>query len=136
MKKCLRKCRQTSYNLNILRQFNKLTSQAWKASLNKIKQRSSNDAKLASYILDQLDDVNGTEENVLKNIATVAFHHERNQPEVFFETIPLMSLSTFLSNIGGLMGMWLGLSVISVAQFLEGKLQQLMWWGKTIKKES
>ena len=60
-------------------------------------------------------------DTVLESFARVSIFAQKWQVKV--ETVvPLVNFETFLSNIGGLMGMWLGLSVISIIDLLEKSL--------------
>ena len=63
--------------------------------------------------------------NISKNMALVSFHLPNQLQEKKLEVIPLMDFSTFISNVGGLIGMWLGLSAVSLVECLERKLGQL-----------
>ena len=74
--------------------------------------------KLISQIESSADPVE-TAYRISRNFADLNIYLEIGQKVKKVETILLMSEGTFISNIGGLMGMWLGLSAVSILEFLE-----------------
>ena len=74
--------------------------------------------KLISQIENSADPIE-TAYRISRNIANLNIYLEIGQKVKKVETILLMSEGTFISNIGGLMGMWLGLSAVSILEFLE-----------------
>ena len=55
----------------------------------------------------------------MKNIAELNFYFSLKEKWVEMETLAKMSFSTFLSNLEGLVGMWLGISAVTVAEMCE-----------------
>ena len=65
-----------------------------------------------------------------KNVAQLSIFVPENSPIMVIESVQIMTLYTFTSNIGGLLGMWLGLSVISVLQYVECFIKKVMLYFK------
>ena len=74
--------------------------------------------KLISQIESSADPIEAAY-RISRNFADLNVYLEIGQKVKKVETILLMSEGTFISNIGGLMGMWLGLSAVSILEFLE-----------------
>ena len=86
------------------------------------------ETSLAAKLLHEIQSSNGSlavAERMVPNVAELAFYLQVEQQMLKYEVIPLMTFSTFLSNVGGLVGMWLGLSAISLLELLERKLWQV-----------
>ena len=82
---------------------------------------SSNES-LANKLLAKIENSSNHEhmvQNISANMAEVKFYMQLGQRVKKLETILLMSKSTLISNIGGLIGMWLGLSAMSILEFLK-----------------
>ena len=80
-----------------------------------MERRSSLAGKLA---LDLADNSIKDADKILKSFARVSIFAQKWQVKVE-EVVPRVTMETFVRNIGGLLGMWLGLSVISVMESFE-----------------
>ena len=69
-----------------------------------------------------------------ESIAYVTFYLKNNQQEVVVQIVPFMTFATFVSNVGGLMGLWLGLSAISIMQFLEKTVASTIVFRHTVRR--
>ena len=123
MSLCLPKCNQKNFKLRVFKERNKYSplhlATLMKTSAGIMGEKTS---RLASELLNQMEASNDSlqaAKQILENAAQLIFYFRNEQQMIRFEVIQLMTFSTFLSNVGGLMGMWLGLSVISVLKFLE-----------------
>ena len=67
-----------------------------------------------------------TADEIAKHVAQLTFYLESDKPEKHVEIIPIMTLPTFLGNMGGLIGMWLGVSAISLIEVLELLVHRLI----------
>jgi len=56
--------------------------------------------------------------NHLRGILKVDFKHNR-LPNQLIESIPEITFISFVSNFGGLLGMWLGMSCVGVLEIIE-----------------
>ena len=119
-------------------------------SLLKFINYNSNDTALARRILNEILETNfdmdhpnhSKVETVSQYYSRYVFQLDYNHPVTVIEIIPLISTSTFVSNFGGLLGMWLGLSALSILEFIQscfrmlclrkhvGSAQTNNWWTK------
>ena len=67
-----------------------------------------------------------------ENFALVTFYFPANEKWLQMETIEKIPFSTFLSNIGGLIGIWMGISAIGAIEKLENIFTP---WAKARKNE-
>ena len=59
------------------------------------------------------------QEDISNSISHVTIQFRNYEQDKKVEMIPLMSFTTVISNIGGLTGVWLGLSAISLVEIME-----------------
>ena len=94
------------------------------------------ETSLAAKLLHEMQSSNDSlavAERIVPNVAELSFYLREEQQMLKYEVLPLMTFSTFLSNVGGLVGMWLGLSAISLLELLERKLSEL--WKLPVKTD-
>ena len=128
LSKCIDKCVQNRFELDIFKAELNLHKQA---VLEKLETAAvtSNQSILAGKLLEEMRERNyssGATKDVADNLAELSVYFEPIQEMKKTETILLMSGSTFVSNIGGLVGMLLGLSAVSVLEFLEKLMLKLL----------
>ena len=132
---CLPKCKQKKLQTQVFRQQQTFTAAKLTKMLVSSVRSFANNSYLMQKFLKSLDSAENPQEKVeeiLPNIAHLTFYFHNNQQQLLFEVIPFMTFPTFLSNVGGLMGMWLGLSAISVLEFLDQKIHLVRtFWTKT-----
>ena len=90
---------------------------------------ASPDNVLAGQFLHALTTSSEPEEKVKEisqNIAQLTFYLQGDKADKHVEIIPMMTLATFLGNIRGHIGMWLGVSAISVVELLEAVFFRLI----------
>ena len=75
-----------------------------------------------SYIILKVKGVMTEHERSRDNIITIFFDQTVDVTEYYY---PQFSLTDFLSNVGGCLGLWLGLGVIQMGEFLTQGLQKL-----------
>ena len=117
---CQPKCRRKSLELKVFKSANALTLKDRRKLQFQIK-NSLNFSFAAREVLSKLRDkaMEDTEkETILKNIARLNIYFPDNEQWKVSETIPKMTFSTFVSNVGGLVGMWLGISAVTVIEWM------------------
>ena len=112
---CLPKCEQRYFKLDIFRMKNHpLTT----FDLEDFLQR--NDHYVSTGINNELKNQMKDQRNlseVVKHTAQITFFFSSTRKWEEMRTIEKVSVSAFISKIGGLIGMWLGLSVMSIVQW-------------------
>ena len=122
---CLTKCEHSYYNLVAHKEPQLIPPEKIRHLLNLLKARKYTNSTLVQHLQQRIDgNPNQLEEAELisENLGQVTFYLRNNQQETKFEVIPFLTFPTFVSNVGGLVGMWLGVSVISITQLLEEKI--------------
>ena len=128
---CVKKCDQKILENKIsIGNFNygENTAEFMIRDLNRTKHLSTR----LSKVWHDMSDNNFTDEFVRKftqNVAELMVYMQPGQQIKRMETILLMSGSTFVSNIGGLVGMWLGLSAVSVLELMENFIHKSFTYG-------
>ena len=123
--KCLRKCDQKSLQLKIFKEEFKMTGDRIRLILGTAAFLNFTHPvikKMGKVFENQSDKVAAADE-VSKHYAQMTFYMERSQEKVI-ETMAKTTFETFISNIGGLMGMCLGLSAVSLAELLQKIFQK------------
>ena len=111
LSKCVKKCDQKSLEFNVV----KTEWDLQRANVDHIWEELEKMFR-SLYTPQQLNQL--FFESVPQNSAELVIHLKRTQMKRM-ETILPMSVSTFVSNLGGLIGMWLGLSAVSCLEFIE-----------------
>ena len=125
---CLPKCKQTTLKTSDLRERDKYTPLKFKKLLNQSTRYLGQDSPT---FLDLMHKINSSpnplevSRQYLPNIAHVTFFFRNEQQQLVLEIKPFMTFAQFLSNVGGLMELWLGLSVISAIELVEVKVSTL-----------
>ena len=120
---CLPKCNRKELKTSVLKEHNKLSAFRLITLLDHAVthgQKSDLTLKLQHKINSSNDSL-GVAEKMLPNMGHLTVYFRNEQQMLVYEVIPYMTFPTFLSNVGGLMGMWLGLSAMSMLEFLEIK---------------
>ena len=76
--------------------------------------------------IDEAQDPNEMVKQISRNVAQLTFYLKSGEPIKHVKIIPMMTLSTFLGNVGGLVGMWLGVSAISLMELLENAIFKIV----------
>ena len=126
--KCHPKCNRSSYKLEVKKENYKRSPKSLTKLLNQLKAMNETDTPL----VDQLIKKTESGENTSEYIGHVSIRLRSFEPEKKVEIIRFMTFSTAMSNIGGLIGAWLGLSAISVVHLIE---QVAIWSIKKKPKE-
>ena len=114
---CHKKCEKKSLDGKVFKSQNSLASVQ---SLLSHMGKTSGNAKILEISKKFVNDANSIETaSMLQNFAQLTFYFAEKEQWKSVETIPMMTFSTFLSNIGGLMGMWLGVSAITLMEWAE-----------------
>ena len=80
---------------------------------------------LAVTLLEQINDSYFREKGISGNLAQLSVYLDGG-PVANLQIVEMVPFATFISNLGGLLGMWLGLSVISIMQLVESLLQKTL----------
>ena len=115
--KCLGKCDRIEMEVSVFRENWKLNPDAVFSLLEELTKKNETHSPLAQRLLEQIaqsDDKVAAIVAISENIAQCNVYLMADQPITNINLIEMVTFSTLLSNIGGLLGMWLGLSAISV----------------------
>ena len=119
--KCTERCDYRIMETRVLSIYQPLKGETMRSYLKHWVTNFDNVSFIANRLSDQIkssSDLPKTLESVSENYSRLSFRLQ-NQMKVI-ETIPLITFSTFMANSGGLVGMWLGISVLFVAELLQG----------------
>ena len=102
-------------------------------SLLKFIHHNSSDTALARRMLNEILEKNfdmdhsnhSKVETISQYYSRYVFQLDYNHPVTVIEIVSLVSTSTFVSNFGGLLGMWLGLSALSIFEFIQSCFRML-----------
>ena len=122
---CLTKCEHSSYELSVRKEPQLVPGEKMRLLLTLLVTQNYTNSTLVHNLFRRMaHHPKPLEEakRISENIGQVTFFLRNNQQETKFEVIPFLTFPTFVSNVGGLVGMWLGISAISLMQFLEKKL--------------
>ena len=134
---CLTKCEHSSYELAVRKEPLLVPGEKMRLSLTLLVTQNYTNATLVHNLFRRIvQHPKPLEEaqRISENFAQVTFFLRNNQQETKFEVIPFLTFPTFVSNVGGLVGMWLGISAISLMQFLEKKLTSFCSTNKGTQK--
>ena len=134
---CLPKCIETKIKTSVLKDSGQNSAFNIKTTLEEIINLNKENS-LAAELLDEInmDDNNAAAEKMIANVAQLSFYFRQDQQMVTYEVRPLMTFSTFLSNVGGLLEMWLGVSVISILKLFEQTVNNLLRSKKNVEATS
>ena len=121
LSRCHPKCRQKKFDIKFSKTQNSLVETDISTIIELI-ERSENISSAAREVASKLRDEKTSlleKKQVVQNIAQLFFYFPEKQQWKEIEIIPQISFATFLSNIGGLLGMWLGISAMSVLDWME-----------------
>ena len=127
---------QKSLKLSVLKDQTVRSPLKFRSNLEGIVTFPGQETSLAAKLLHEMQSSNDSlavAERIVPNVAELSFYLREEQQMLKYEVLPLMTFSTFLSNVGGLVGMWLGLSAISLLELLERKLSEL--WKLPVKTD-
>ena len=93
--------------------------------LEEISSRSPETSSLAAGLLQQIKYNDSAEDEISKNFAQLSLYILDDRLITNLEIVQMVSFPTLVGNLGGLLGMWLGLSVISMINFMEGLFNKL-----------
>ena len=132
---CYPKCNQKSFRTKVFKTRHTLWFRDSVSTLETLEQAFGGSKPFRRFSEKlQNNATNQTEvEEIMKNIAELNFYFSLKEKWVEMETIAKMSFSTFFSNLGGLVGMWLGISAVTIAEMCE-KLAVLIGKLRTKRK--
>ena len=116
--RCIRKCYSHDYDLHVSRATHFPNPDYFVKELKNII-KSGAENSLASKILSKIESEEISAAEVAQNVAQINVYLKEENLVKKIKISPLLTFPTFLSNIGGLIGMWLGLSVISLLKLIE-----------------
>ena len=137
---CIRKCFSRDYDLQISRATSSPTPDYLVKELKNVLDSGTED-ELAKRLLEKLESGEISAKEMAKNVAQLNVYLKEENLVKKIKISPLLTFPTFLSNIGGLVGMWLGLSVISLLHTAEKMLRwsekklEMMYKKKTTAKK-
>ena len=121
LSRCHSKCRQKKFDIKFSKTQNSLVETNISTIIELI-EGSENISSSAREVASKLRDEKTSlleKKQVVQNIAQLFFYFPEKQQWKEIEIIPQISFATFLSNISGLLGMWLGISAMSVLDWME-----------------
>ena len=119
--KCSSKCEEKKREVEMTKVQLNLVKQTIVSFLNGPSLSSVNPQLRDRLLTDLFTNANDTAkvDQISKNFAELKFHMKTGERVTKMETVPLMSFGTLISNLGGLVGMWLGLSVVACFEFVK-----------------
>ena len=129
---CLPKCSETKLKTSVLKDRDRNSVLKMKTLLEAVGMFTDQNISLAAKLVKKIQSSNESlkvAEQILPHTAELTLYFPKENQIKVFEVIPFMTFSTFLSNVGGLVGMWLGLSAISVLELLGRQISKL-WKNK------
>ena len=126
--KCLPKCNQKYFETQVWRKQRKWTNYTFQTVLQLIARSEEKEFSKAKRLLQVYENFSHDGEEVPKITASMShvFIRLKNEPVKVVEIIPLVTFSTFISNVGGILGMCLGLSAVSVYEILQKLLLHIL----------
>ena len=119
--KCYPRCDQKLLQTHVLRKNQKWTSYHLKETLQAVAHKDeANDtiSKRFLLLLETYEQEDSRVNDISKRMSQVIIRLA-NEPVTVVTIVPLVNFSTFISNVGGILGMCLGLSVVSVFEIIE-----------------
>ena len=92
--------------------------------LREITSKAPNASEQVARLLHQINGSYTAERDVAENMAQLSFFLLES-PVTNLEIVEMVSFPTFIGNMGGVIGMWVGLSIISVIQLVEKILKTI-----------
>ena len=135
---CLPKCSKTELKTSVLKDRDRNSALKMKSLLEAVGMIPGQNISLAAKLVHKIQSSNESlkvAEQILPHTAELTLYFPKENQIKLFEVIPLMTFATFLSNVGGLVGMWLGLSAISVLELLGRQVSKLWNWKKRVGDE-
>ena len=109
--------------------FQKLAEESFKNSLDTWANYVKSESMLSNYLEQELRNSNSSSETadlLSENYSRLRIQLKKNALLKEVETIPLITTSSFMGTFGGLVGVWLGFSALSLLQYLENFLVNLV----------
>ena len=131
--KCVKKCNQKLVKVSPTRENFVYKNDVLLYFLKDLAGNEYASSPLARRLLDEIDQSENRVEKVeaiSRQVAQCSVYVKANEPITNIDVIEMVSFSTFLSNIGGLLGMWLGLSVMSLFTLSQKCLEKCCWGRK------
>ena len=119
--KCHAKCNAKSLQTAYSRQKLSLSVEKLMKDLNWLKEESEKNV-LAGQLLDKIsqsDDPQQTAQLIAQNVAYLTFYMDSHQPDTHINVIPIMTFPSFAGNMGGIIGVFIGISAISLLEYVE-----------------
>ena len=144
--KCSRKCDERKMRVSATLQTRKFSQNSLVSFLEDLSNTKSNVRDNLNYTnplaekllnrINQSENRNSEIEAIANHIAQCSIFIKDNQPITNVDIFPMVTFATFLSNIGGLLGMWLGLSVIAILELLQKSARKLYLAVSAVDEES
>ena len=125
---CLPKCSKTMLKTSVLKDRDRNSALKMKTILEAVAMFPGQNISLAAKLVQKMHPSNESlkvAEQILPHTAELTLYFPNEKQMKIYEVIPFMTFSTFMSNVGGLVGMWLGLSAISVLELLGRQISKL-----------